>query len=91
MIDFLFSTVGIVITIGYLPQVYRLAIAKTGCYEISVIAWLLWAYAATVMFLYSVFELEDLKMIIVNAINMSFIDLIILITLYKRWKYKVSD
>ena len=50
-------------------------------------AWGIWEYTAIVSLLYSLIELNDIKLSIVNAINVFFITLIIGITLYKRRKY----
>ena len=55
--------------------------------DISLIAWLIWDYTSIVSLLYSVFDVEDLKLSIVNSINVFFITTIILVTLYKRRKY----
>ncbi len=87
MIGILYSTVGVVVTFGYLPQVYKLLRSQTPCRDISLIAWLIWDYTSIVSLLYSVFDVEDLKLSIVNSINVFFITTIILVTLYKRRKY----
>ncbi len=87
MIATLYTTVGLVVAIGYMPQTLKLLRAKSPCSDISVIAWAIWEYTAIVSLLYSMYELEDLKLSIVNAINVFFITLIIGITLYKRRKY----
>lgn len=89
MIGFLYSTVGLVVAVSYLPQVLRLIKAKTQCIEISLTSWMIWNYTSIVSLLYSIFDLADLKLSIVNAINVLFINLIILITLYKRKKYSL--
>tara|TARA_B100001989_G_C24545615_1_gene470535 strand:+ start:2196 stop:2540 length:345 start_codon:yes stop_codon:yes gene_type:complete len=87
MISFLYSTVAIIVAIGYLPQAWKLLRAQGRCEDISIIAWSIWEYTAVISLLYSVFVLEDLKLSIVNGINVFFITVIILVTLYKRWKY----
>ncbi len=88
MISLLYSTVGFVIGISYLPQVIRLIRSRTRCMEISLSSWMIWNYTATVSLLYSVYVLDDLKLSIVNAICVFFNNLVIAITLYKRKKYK---
>ncbi len=87
MIGFLYSTVGIIVAISYLPQVLRLIKAKTQCIEISLTSWMIWNYTSIISLLYSIVDLGDLKLSIVNAVNVLFINLIIVITLYKRNKY----
>lgn len=87
MISLLYSSVGIVIAVSYLPQVLRLLRAKSRCIEISLMSWAIWNYTSIISLLYSVYDLGDLKLSIVNVINVIFINLIIGITLYKRRKY----
>ena len=87
MIGALYSTVGIVMAVSYLPQVIRLIKAQTPCHEISMASWIIWNYTATVSLLYSIYDLNDTKLTIVNIINVLFINLIIWVTLYKRRKY----
>ena len=87
MIGALYSTVGIVMAVSYLPQVIRLIKAQTPCHEISMASWVIWNYTASVSLLYSIYDLNDTKLTIVNIINVLFINLIIGVTLYKRRKY----
>ena len=87
MISTLYSTVAIVVALGYLPQTIKLLRCHTPCLDISLMAWGIWEYTAIVSLLYSLIELNDIKLSIVNAINVFFITLIIGITLYKRRKY----
>ena len=88
MIDYLYSTVGIVIAVAYMPQALKLWRSTSTCGDISLPTWLIWNYTAIVSLLYSVYTLDDLKLSAVNAVNVFFITFIIGITLYKRRKYK---
>lgn len=88
MIDFLYSTVGIVVAIAYMPQALKLWRSTSPCHDVSLVAWLIWDYTSIVSLLYSIYTLDDFKLSAVNAINVLFITLIICITLYKRRKYK---
>lgn len=90
MIDYLYSTVGIVVAIAYMPQALKLWRSTSTCRDISLSAWLIWNYTAIVSLLYSVYTLDDFKLSAVNAVNVFFITVIICITLYKRRKYKGS-
>ncbi|MDH5721932.1 MAG: hypothetical protein OEY94_01245 [Alphaproteobacteria bacterium] len=87
IIDFLYSIVGIVVAIGYLPQAFRLLRSRGPCRDISILAWAIWEYPAVISLLYSIYILPDLKLIIVNSVNVFFITLILVVTIYKRWKY----
>ncbi len=87
MISFLYSTVAIIVAIGYLPQTMRLIRSRTNCPDIALWTWFIWNYTAIVSLLYSIIELQDLKLSIVNGVNVFFISLIIIITMYKRRKY----
>ncbi len=91
MIAFLYSTVGIILVCGYIPQIYTLIRTKSACRAISLKAWLIWEYTSFISLLYSVYVLPDLKLAIVNAINVTCIALIIGITAYKRWKYATAQ
>ena len=88
MIATLYTTVGIVVAIGYMPQTLKLIRAQSKCSDISILAWLIWNYTAIVSLLYSVYELDDFKLSMVNGVNVFFITLIISITIFKRRKYK---
>ncbi len=88
MISFLYSTVGIIVAFGYLPQIARLLRSKTRCDDISIPAWIIWNYTAIISLLYGYFDLSDLKLTIVNLVNVVCISSIILITLFKRKKYR---
>ena len=88
IIGFLYSTVGILVLFGYMPQIRRLWKSKTDCREISITSWMIWNYTAIVSLLYSVFDLADVKFSLVNGINVICINIIILLTLYKRSAYK---
>lgn len=87
IIDFLYSTVGIVVAIGYMPQSIRLLRTAGPCDDISILAWAIWGYAAAISLLYSIYILADLKLSMVNGINVFFISFIIAVTFYKRRKY----
>ncbi|MCB9983402.1 MAG: hypothetical protein H6861_07000 [Rhodospirillales bacterium] len=87
IIGLLYSTVGIVVLFGYMPQIRRLYKSQTDCREISITAWMIWNYTAIVSLLYSVFDLADLKFSVVNGINLVCINIVILLTLYKRRLY----
>ncbi len=89
MIGMLYSTVGIIVAVGYLPQIYKLLISKAPCRDISLVAWTVWEYTAIVSLLYSLYGQEslDTKFVLVNAINVVCITMIIIITIYKRRKY----
>jgi uncharacterized protein with PQ loop repeat len=88
LISFLYSTIGIVIFIGYLPQILSLIRAKNDCRSISLTAWWLWNYVLVVSILYGVYELHDLKFIIASALNCACVNVLIGITIYKRYKYR---
>ena len=88
MISFLYSTVAVIVAFGYLPQTIRLIHSHTNCPDIALWTWFIWNYTAIISLLYSVIELQDLKLSIVNGVNVFFISLIITITIYKRRKYK---
>ncbi len=91
MISFLYSTVGFVIAISYIPQVLCLVRAKTHCSDISLTSWWIWNYTSIVSMLYGIYGLQDLKMSLTSAIIVFFVNLIIGITIYKRIKYKDID
>ena len=88
IIDTLYASVGIVVLVGYMPQIFNLIRTQTNCPDISIPAWLVWLYTAIVSLLYSFFILEDLKLNLVNTVNVTCITIIILVTAYKRYKYK---
>ncbi len=89
MIEMLYSTVGVVIGLAYVPQTLKLLKTQTPCPDISIAMWYLWNYTAIVSLIYSIYgqEVFDVKFFIVNAVNTFFITLIIFIILYKRRKY----
>ncbi len=89
MIEMLYSTVGVVIGLAYVPQTIKLFKTPTPCYNISLLMWYLWDYTAIVSLTYSLYgqEVFDAKFFTVNAVNTFFITLIILIIHYKRYKY----
>jgi len=88
IIGLLYSTVGIVVLFGYMPQISKLWKSETDCREISITSWMIWNYTAIVSLLYSVFDLADIKFSLVNSVNVACINIIILLTLYKRSAYK---
>lgn len=88
MIATLYTTVGIIVAIGYMPQTLKLMRAQSKCGDISIPTWVIWNYTAIVSLLYSVYELDDFKLTMVNGVNVFFITLIIGITVFKRRKYK---
>lgn len=90
MIVFLYSTVVFVAAFGYIPQAITLIRNRTRCDDISIKSWVLWEYANIISLLYSVIELQDLRLSIVNGVNVFFITLILIITIYKRVKYSSS-
>ncbi len=101
IIGTLYSTVGIMVLVGYMPQIIRLWKTHTDCRDISLHSWMIWNYTASVSLLYSVFELPDLKFAMVNSVfelpdlkfamvnsvNVLCINIIIALTLYKRHHY----
>lgn len=91
MISTLYSTVGIVLIFSYMPQIIKLVKTKSICAEISLFSWWIWNYIALIGLLYSIFDLMDLKLSIVNFINAFCINTIIAITIYKRRKYALSS
>jgi len=92
MIEILYSSVGIIVAAGYLPQITKLITAARPCHEISVAAWSMWAYTSFVSLIYSLYgqEIYDAKFMSVNAVNTACIAMIIGVTLYKRQKYKTA-
>jgi uncharacterized protein with PQ loop repeat len=87
VISALYSTVGIIIFLGYLPQILKLIRSETDCREISLLAWLMWDYVLIVSILYGVYEMHDFKFILASSLNCFCINMLLLITLYKRRKY----
>ncbi len=87
IIGYLYSTVGFIVVFSYMPQILKLVKAITNCKEISLFSWWIWNYTSVISLLYSIFDLGDLKLSIVNLINVICINAIIAITLYKRRKY----
>jgi len=83
----LYTATGLIIAIGYIPQTLKLLRTKSTCHDISILTWVIWDYTTIISLLYSMFELNDPKLIAVNAVHTFFITLIIAITLYKRYKY----
>ena len=90
-IDLLYSTVGLVVLLGYMPQIIKLMRTTTDCRDISLYAWMIWNYTAIVSLLYSVFILPDIKFMMVNGVNVLCITIIIALTAYKRWHYKSKN
>lgn len=88
MIGILFSTVSVVLIFAYLPQIITLIRTKGPCNDISVTSWSIWFYTSFVSLLYSIYELHDLKLSIVNGLNVFFICVIIGTTIFKRIKYR---
>ncbi|PCJ02693.1 MAG: hypothetical protein COB14_01660 [Alphaproteobacteria bacterium] len=88
MIDYLYSTVGIIVTISYMPQALKLWRSTSTCDDISLPTWFIWNYTSIVSLLYGIYTLNDFKLSAVNAVNVFFVTFIIGITLYKRRKYK---
>ncbi len=90
MIVMLYSAVGIIVALGYLPQIYNLIVSHTPCRDISLKAWCIWEYTSSISLLYSLYgqDVVDPKFVGVNAVNLLFITIIISITVYKRRKYE---
>ncbi|MCK5385090.1 MAG: hypothetical protein KAJ29_05885 [Alphaproteobacteria bacterium] len=89
MIELLYSSVGIIVGAGYLPQITKLLLTTRPCHEISAASWLIWAYTSSVSLLYSLYgqEILDTKFITVNLVNVICICFVISIIAYKRRKY----
>jgi uncharacterized protein with PQ loop repeat len=87
LIGGLYSTVGLIVMLGYMPQIVRLWRTRSDCTDISVLTWMIWNYTAFISLLYSVFEIGDLKFSLVNAVNFICINIIIFLTLYKRRRF----
>lgn len=87
LLALLYSTVGLLVLIGYIPQLYRLWTTDTDCRDVSIAAWATWTYTSSVSLLYSVYELPDPKFAMVNAVNLSCILAIIALTLHRRRRF----
>ncbi|MCK5374948.1 MAG: hypothetical protein KAJ40_06665 [Alphaproteobacteria bacterium] len=89
MIEVLYSLVGGIVAIGYLPQIIKLIKAQIPCHDISLIAWTVWTYTSAISLIYSLYGQDsvDHNFVFANAVNLTCIMLIVFITLYKRYKY----
>ena len=91
IISVLYSTVGVVLLIGFIPQILRLIRTHTDCRDISISTWMIWNYTACVSLIYSIIVLPDLKFALVNAVNVMGVNSIIALTLYKRHIHKKNS
>ncbi len=87
MISFLYSIAIIVVILAYIPQIYCLLKARTRCSDISLITWFIWEGTTIIGLLYAIYEINDLKLIIVNTACTFLSGVIIVVTIYKRNKY----
>lgn len=88
IISILYASVAGVSLVAYIPQIIRIMHRKTACHDIAVTTWMIWNYTAFVTVLYAYFITQDMVFSFVSAVNLAGINIVILMTAYKRWKYK---
>jgi len=88
IIILLYASVAGVSLVAYIPQIIRIILTKSSCHDIALTSWLIWNYTAIVTLLYAIFVIDDGVFMFVSAINLTGINMVIILTVYKRWKYK---
>lgn len=88
VIGFLYSLVGVVALIGYMPQIITLWRAKNPCRDVSVPTWAIWISTWIVSLVYGITALGDFKFIMVALVNVVGHGLIIILTLKNRYVYR---
>ena len=88
IISLLYASVAVISILAYIPQIIRLTKRQTDCRDLSLTSWWIWNYTAAASLLYAIFEVGDLLFIISCATNILGVNIIIFLTLYKRWKFK---
>lgn len=87
IIGFLYSLVGVIALIGYMPQIITLWKAKNPCTDVSIPTWLIWISTWIVSLIYGITELGDIKFSMIATINIVGHAIIIGLTLKNRYFY----
>ncbi len=91
LLPWLFSMVTLINIIGYTPQIRALIRADAPPLTISLASWLLWFLGTGIYLLYAIVHIDDMRLIIVQAVNLLLETVIIVLILWSRyWRFKPS-
>lgn len=88
----LYSIVGIIEMIAYMPQIYRLVTNKQKGKEISILAFSLWTMTSFISASYAYFHVKDMLIFAVSSVHIAGCGLILALTVYNRhFRKRMSD
>ena len=85
ILTFLFSTIVVVNTAAFVPQIYTLITATGRSMAVSIPSYLIWSYCACVAMLYGAFVLHDIMMTLANVFSKIGNLTVVALTVYNRY------
>lgn len=88
VITALYSMVGVVIVVNYIPQIVAIARDKTGAQAISFVAWIMWTLTSFITVLYAWVVVTDWLLTLVSFANFLGCASISILAIIQRYRYK---
>lgn len=85
IITHLYSLVGLMVVVAYIPQIIRLATATGRSLAISIPTFAMWSLAAAISLSYGIVVLEDWRFCVIESANLTGYLTIIAMTVYNRY------
>ena len=71
MLALLYSMVGVINLVAYVPTIAKLYRSETACRELPLSSWLTWGTCSLISLVYGIFELGDIPFCAVAAVNLA--------------------